>query len=155
VLTIHADAHGAAVAVDGDRIVAVGTPAEVTAAHPGARVRQWPGRLTRGRTHRGELPQAPSPRERVHALLRGGVTAVAGEQPDPRIRSALARAGLDRVTPAELTPGGRADFTVFDDATGDACTGARARTRYDAADGACAAPCVATVLAGRLVHRRT
>lgn len=139
-LTIHTDAHGAAVAVDGDRIVAVGTAAEVTAAHPVARVRQWPGRLAPGRTHSGALPDAPSARERVHALLRTGVTAVGGEQPDPEIRSALARAGLATAagpkTPPDLSarplsPGARADFAVFDGAT-----------------------CVATVVAGRLVHRR-
>jgi cytosine/adenosine deaminase-related metal-dependent hydrolase len=37
-----------AVAVDGDRIVAVGRRAELTAAHPGARVRAWPGVLSPG-----------------------------------------------------------------------------------------------------------
>jgi hypothetical protein len=132
VLTVHADAHRTAVAVDGDRIVAVGTTAEVTAGYPGARVRQWPGTLTAGRTHTCPLPTAPSPRERVHALLRDGVTAVTGEQPDPQIRAALARAGLDRDAPAALSPGGRADFAVFDE--GD---------------------CLVTVLAGRLVHRRS
>lgn len=130
-LTIHADAGGAAVAIEGDRIAAVGTQAQLTAAYPGARVRPWPGSLTPGRTHTGALPDAPSPRERVHALLREGVTAVTGEQSDPEIRSALARAGLERGGARTLSPGGRADFAVFD---GDAC--------------------VATVLGGRLVHRR-
>ncbi|MFV5992987.1 imidazolonepropionase-like domain-containing protein [Streptomyces sp. NPDC056231] len=37
-----------AVAVDGDRIVALGPHDEVVAAHPAARVRQWPGVLTPG-----------------------------------------------------------------------------------------------------------
>ncbi|MEW2486901.1 hypothetical protein [Streptomyces sp. NPDC048411] len=37
-----------AVAVDGDRIVALGPYDEVVAAHPAARVRQWPGVLTPG-----------------------------------------------------------------------------------------------------------
>ncbi|MFF1837363.1 hypothetical protein ACFVXE_24615 [Streptomyces sp. NPDC058231] len=39
--------HGA-VAVDGDRIVALGPYEEIVAAHPAARVRQWPGVLTPG-----------------------------------------------------------------------------------------------------------
>ncbi|MDQ0986226.1 hypothetical protein [Streptomyces sp. V2I9] len=37
-----------AVAVDGDRIAALGPYAEVAAAHPAARVRRWPGLLTPG-----------------------------------------------------------------------------------------------------------
>lgn len=37
-----------AVAVDGGRVLAVGTLAEVAAGHPGARTRRWPGVLTPG-----------------------------------------------------------------------------------------------------------
>ncbi|MFJ1593992.1 imidazolonepropionase-like domain-containing protein [Kitasatospora albolonga] len=37
-----------AVAVDGDRIAAIGPYEEVVAAHPAARVRRWPGLLTPG-----------------------------------------------------------------------------------------------------------
>ncbi|MEU8627661.1 hypothetical protein [Streptomyces sp. NPDC048669] len=37
-----------AVAVEGDRIVALGPYEEVAAAHPAARVRQWPGVITPG-----------------------------------------------------------------------------------------------------------
>lgn len=37
-----------AVAVDGDRIAAIGPYEEVAAAHPAARVRRWPGLLTPG-----------------------------------------------------------------------------------------------------------
>ncbi|MEV0782709.1 hypothetical protein AB0I52_06920 [Streptomyces sp. NPDC050423] len=37
-----------AVAVEGDRIVAIGPYDEVVAAHPAARVRQWPGVITPG-----------------------------------------------------------------------------------------------------------
>ncbi|MFF1926438.1 hypothetical protein ACFVW8_38485 [Streptomyces sp. NPDC058221] len=37
-----------AVAVEGDRIVALGPYDEVAAAHPAARVRQWPGVITPG-----------------------------------------------------------------------------------------------------------
>jgi hypothetical protein len=72
VLTIHAadrlrldDAtllDGGAVAVEGDRIAAVGTLAEVRERFPAARVRQWPGVLGPGRVHEGPLPDAPSPR---------------------------------------------------------------------------------------------
>ncbi|MYW33985.1 hypothetical protein GT040_33125, partial [Streptomyces sp. SID2119] len=39
---------GGAVAVDGDRIAAIGPYEEVVAAHPAARVRRWPGLLTPG-----------------------------------------------------------------------------------------------------------
>ncbi|MFJ9638405.1 imidazolonepropionase-like domain-containing protein [Streptomyces sp. NPDC101178] len=37
-----------AVAVDGDRIAAIGPYEEVVAAHPAARIRRWPGLLTPG-----------------------------------------------------------------------------------------------------------
>ncbi|WP_420790337.1 imidazolonepropionase-like domain-containing protein, partial [Streptomyces sp. SPB074] len=38
-----------ALAVSGDRIAAVGPLAALRAEHPGARVRQWPGRLAPAR----------------------------------------------------------------------------------------------------------
>ncbi|MFJ5261587.1 hypothetical protein ACIQAC_14110 [Streptomyces sp. NPDC088387] len=47
-LTLHADARGRAYAVRGEWIEAVGSLAELTAALPTARVRQWPGILTPG-----------------------------------------------------------------------------------------------------------
>ncbi|MEU5420237.1 imidazolonepropionase-like domain-containing protein [Streptomyces sp. NPDC020799] len=57
-----------AVAVEGDRIVAVGAYADVADAHPRARVRRWPGVLTPGLVHPGatallEAAYHPDPRE--------------------------------------------------------------------------------------------
>ncbi|MBC3842836.1 hypothetical protein GXW82_29615 [Streptacidiphilus sp. 4-A2] len=132
-LTIHATP-GLAVAVDGERVLAVGPAEELAAAYPQARVRRWAGTLGPGRLHQGPLPDAPSARERVHALLRAGATAAhPAHLADPELRAAAHRvglAGLDR--PPVLAVGARADLAVF------------------AADGGC----LATVLAGRLVHRR-
>jgi hypothetical protein len=130
-LTIHAGSDGAAVLVEGDRIAAVNDLTTLRAAHPGARLRQWPGTVGPGLTHTGPLPDAPTPRERVHVLLRRGVTAVTDIPADPALREALNRAAVSR-TPANLAPGARADLAVLD-GSGE---------------------CVATVLAGRLVHRR-
>ena len=127
---------GGAVAVEGDRIAAVGTLAEVRERFPAARVRQWPGVLGPGRVHEGPLPDAPSPRERVHAVLKTGAVAVLTQHAGtPEVRSAAARNDvlvLDRSRPAAVVVAGRADLAVFDD--GGAC--------------------LATVCAGRLVHRR-
>ncbi|MER6089388.1 imidazolonepropionase-like domain-containing protein [Streptomyces bluensis] len=125
-----------AVAVEGDRIAAVGTLAEVQERFPGARVRRWPGALGPARIHEGPLPDAPTPRERVHAVLKSGAVAVLAEYADaPELRAAAVRNDvvvLPGVRPVALVPGGRADLAVLDG------TGA----------------CVATVCAGRLVHRR-
>ncbi|GAA0341982.1 amidohydrolase family protein [Streptomyces blastmyceticus] len=59
---------GGAVAVEGDRIAAVGAYDDVAAAHPLARTRCWPGVLTPGlvNTHAAALLEAayhPDPRE--------------------------------------------------------------------------------------------
>ncbi|MEU4897898.1 hypothetical protein AB0B12_36485 [Streptomyces sp. NPDC044780] len=128
--------HDAAVAVDGDRVAAIGPLDELRRAYPRARVREWPGELGPALVHEGPVPDAPSPRERIHALLRQGATAVlARHLGDPELRAAAHRGGiavLDRPRPPVLAPAGRADLAVFD------------------ADGAC----LATVVAGRLVHRR-
>jgi hypothetical protein len=134
VLTIHATPD-LAVAVEGERIVALGPPGELAAAYPQARVRHWAGRLEAGLLHEGPLPDAPSARERVHACLRLGATGARAEYlvSDPALHQAASRnkfAVLDR-RPA-LAVGARADLAVF------------------AEDGGC----LATVLAGRLVHRR-
>lgn len=198
-----ADAGGGAVAVDGDRIAAIGPYEEVVAAHPAARVRRWPGLLTPGlRQDRarelltrcyhpdpreadelGELPlwgeeferlaatmdaarRAGSVRRGLQRMLRHGTTHVVGPfgAEDPALRTAVARSGLVQVHgrpaggPPELDPfaaggdlaaaahgpltvGGRADLAVFDVADEVALR----------AGGA--VHCVATVLAGRLVHR--
>ncbi|MFU8875309.1 hypothetical protein [Micromonospora sp. SL4-19] len=125
-----------AVLVYGDRVEAVAPLDELTEAYPGVRVRRWAGTLGPALVHDGPLPAAPTPRERVHALFRLGAAAVlAAQLPDPALRAAAARgdvAVLDRACPPALVPAGRADLAVFGD------------------DGSC----LATVVAGRLVHRR-
>jgi predicted amidohydrolase YtcJ len=134
-LTVHVGDEGTAVAVDGARIAALGPEDEVLTAYPDARVRRWPGRLGPGLLHEGALPLAPTPRERVHAALTRGATAVqpqalSGDEP---LRAAAHRAGLALTGRApDLAVGARADLAVL------------------AADGTC----VATLLGGRLVHRR-
>ena len=67
-LTIHADSRGRAFAVKGAWIVGAGQLEDLVAAHPGARVRQWPGILTPGliNLHGNELLEEayhPDPRE--------------------------------------------------------------------------------------------
>ena len=121
--------------VSGDRIEAVGPLAELSSAYAGVRVRRWPGTLGPGLLHDGPLPVAPTPRERVHALLRAGVTAVLAEHlADPALRAAVERSDLlvlpTAVAPT-LRPDGRADLAVH-------------------VDGAC----LVTVVAGRIAHRR-
>ncbi|SEO14375.1 hypothetical protein SAMN05216267_1018106 [Actinacidiphila rubida] len=134
---------GGAVLVDGSTIAAVGVLAELAAASPAARVRKWGGVLGPGREARGlDVPPGPAgggARERgeaarraAHELLRRGVTAVAGPLEDPVVRGAVARSGLVLGGAVPLAAGGRADFCVF------------------APDGTC----VATVVAGRVLHRR-
>ncbi|MFF4877342.1 hypothetical protein [Micromonospora sp. NPDC000668] len=125
-----------AVVVSGDRVEAVGPLSELSGAYAGARVRRWPGTLGPGLLHDGPLPAAPTPRERVYALLRRGVTAVLAEHlADPALRAAVDRSDLvvlSAAVPSALNPGGRADLAVHD------------------ADGAC----LVTVVAGRIAHRR-
>ncbi|WP_406458906.1 hypothetical protein OH768_30425 [Streptomyces sp. NBC_01622] len=136
-LTIHTADEGGAVAVEGARIAGVGTLAEIQDRFPGARVRSWPGVLGPARVHEGPLPDAPSPRERIHAVLKTGATAVLAEHVDsPELRAAAERndvvilAAPGPTTPADRAD--RADLAVFDEA----------------------GECIATVCAGRLVHRR-
>jgi len=147
VLTIHAadevrvgwDAEplkDGAVAVDGAGVAAVGPLAEVAERFPGARVRRWPGVLGPGLIHEGPLPDAPTPRERVHAVLKGGAVAVMEAYVETsELRSAAARndvAVLPHTRSPAIVEGERADLAVFDDG----------------------GQCMATVCAGRLVHRR-
>ncbi|MFF8034946.1 MULTISPECIES: hypothetical protein [unclassified Streptomyces] len=129
-----------AVVVGRDRIGDVGTFEELRERFPGARVRRWPGVLGPARVHEGPLPAAPTPRERIHAVLKLGAVAVVEEHAGtPGLRAAAERNGVvvwpERPSPSwepRIRRTGRADLAVFDD------TGA----------------CVATVCAGRLVHRR-
>jgi len=147
VLTIHAadqvrrtwDAEpveDAGVVVEGDRVAGVGPLDELRERFPGARVRHWPGVLGPALVHEGPLPAAPSPRERIHEVLKSGATAVLAEYADPPgLRAAASRndvAVLPRTRKPAIADTERADLAVFD------------------ADGAC----LATVCAGRLVHRR-
>ncbi|MCG7202911.1 imidazolonepropionase-like domain-containing protein [Streptomyces arenae] len=147
-LTIHAadevrhDWDGAgveagAVVVEGGRVAAVGTLAELRDRFPDARLRTWPGVLGPARVHEGPLPDAPSPRERVHAVLKLGATTVLERYADsPELRAAADRNDVAVLRGPARKPSisetGRADLAVFDD------TGT----------------CIATVCAGRLVHRR-
>ncbi|MFI6108292.1 imidazolonepropionase-like domain-containing protein [Streptomyces sp. NPDC051310] len=198
-LTIHvAEATpGSAVLADGARIAAVGPYEELTAAHPQARVRRWPGILTPGllNPYGPELLEQayhPDPREadrlgtapltgeraqalfRADASLRGasarrgvqrmlahGTVAVAGELRSRAALDAVRRAGLAvggrppvlpgppsfSPVPLVLLPalvaGGPARFAVFD--VPDRAELVRRG----------ASTCVATVLGGRLVYRRT
>ncbi|WP_328880010.1 imidazolonepropionase-like domain-containing protein [Streptomyces sp. NBC_00299] len=125
-----------AVVVGRDRIGAVGTFEELRGRFPGARVRSWPGTLGPARVHEGPLPDAPTPRERVHAVLKLGAVAVLEEYVDsPELRAAAQRNDvvvLPRAQSIAIRQTGRADLAVLDE------TGA----------------CIATVCAGRLVHRR-
>ncbi|MFF3488150.1 hypothetical protein ACFYXC_33400 [Streptomyces sp. NPDC002701] len=128
---------GGAVAVEGDRVAATGSSAELRERFPAARVRRWPGVLGPGLVHEGVLPGAPTPRERVHAVLTRGAVAVPAESvTEPGLRAAAERNGLLVLAaarpPATIVAGGRADLAVFTE------------------DGSC----VATVCGGRLVHRR-
>lgn len=128
---------GGAVAVNGSLVEAVGPLVSLTERFPGARVRRWPGVLRAARLHEGPLPDAPSPRERVHALLKTGAVAVLARHLDtPELRAAADRNDVIAAATADRAPrigaGARADLAAYDG------TGA----------------CVATVCAGRLVFRR-
>lgn len=112
---------------------------------------------------------AGSVRRGLQQMLRHGTTHVAGHFHDPAVRTAVARSGLTEVSPlaapgvlvegpaldpfvegldlagtvhGPLTVGARADLAAFD-VPDEASLVARG-----------AVTCVATVLAGRLVHRR-
>ncbi|MET7511843.1 imidazolonepropionase-like domain-containing protein [Streptomyces albidoflavus] len=189
-----------AVLVQGEAVLAVGPRADLSAAHPGARTRAWPGLLTTGLTHARAVPLLetayhPDPREYdqlgetpltgealarlapdrtrwagsvrrgLQRLLRQGVTRVAGPVTDPAVRSALARAGVSVVGPLPAPGDGVPSFDPFagghDALSGviPLVPGVRADlAAFDVPDVAAlrdggAAACVATVLAGRLVHR--
>jgi cytosine/adenosine deaminase-related metal-dependent hydrolase len=103
VLTIHADSRGHALAVKGAWIADAGQLAELVAAHPRARVREWPGILTPGivnlyGTELLEEAYHPDPRE-ADALgtepLKGD--ALAALAMDDARWSASARRGVQRM----------------------------------------------------------
>ncbi|MFJ9851471.1 imidazolonepropionase-like domain-containing protein [Streptomyces sp. NPDC101150] len=161
---------GHAVVVDGARIAAIGPYEELLAAYGGARVREWDGVLTPGRHEPDgaallEAAYHPDPREAdelggepltgealaalgmtetrwgasarrgLQRLLAAGTTALTGPFTRPAVRTAVQRSGLVELpgpAPRALATGGPAHFAVFGE------------------DGTC----LATVLAGRLVHRR-
>ncbi|WP_127361481.1 imidazolonepropionase-like domain-containing protein [Actinacidiphila soli] len=169
-LTLHAGSDGQAVVVSGDRFAAVGPYEELLAEYgERARVRKWDGVLTPGRHEPDavallEAAYWPDPREAeelgtdpltgaaltalgmtdtrwaasarrgVQRLLAAGTTTVAGPFTRPAVRSAVERSAIrvGAARPGALVPADVADFAVF------------------AGDGRC----LATVLGGRLVHRR-
>ncbi|WP_225835348.1 hypothetical protein [Streptomyces sp. NK08204] len=102
-LTIHADSRGRALAVSGERIADTGLLDELTAAHPHARVREWPGILTSGlvNPHGTELLEEayhPDPRE-ADELGTEPLTgdALAALAPDDVRWGASARRGVQRM----------------------------------------------------------
>ncbi|MGW9589902.1 hypothetical protein ACWHLZ_06240 [Streptomyces chartreusis] len=102
-LTIHADSRGRALAVKGAWIAGAGQLEDLIAAHPGARVRQWPGILTPGliNLHGNELLEEayhPDPREADELgteMLTGD--ALAALAMDDARWGASARRGVQRM----------------------------------------------------------
>nr|WP_202502422.1 hypothetical protein [Streptomyces sp. SID5785] len=97
-------ADGAAVLVEGERIAALGTREELTAAHPGARVREWPGILTSGllNPYGPEILEGtyhPDPREAdmYGTVPIGGERAREIFRADPSRIGASARRGVQRL----------------------------------------------------------
>jgi cytosine/adenosine deaminase-related metal-dependent hydrolase len=174
---------GGAVLVEGRELAAVEVYEELAAARPTARVRRWPGVLTPGLVNpygpelleqayhpdpREDLGSEPisgevlealgmtdarwgaSARRGVQRMLAHGVVAVAGPLRRPAVVDAVHRSGLtigqrlaDPAGPPALASGSfatallprtEATFAVFE--TPDLAT------------------CVATVIRGRLLHRR-
>ncbi|MEV5806061.1 imidazolonepropionase-like domain-containing protein [Streptomyces parvulus] len=186
----------AAVLVDGAHLAAVGPYEELAAAHPGARLRRWPGILTPGllNPYGPELLEQayhPDPREadrlgteplfgeRARALLdsspsargasarRGvqrmlahGTVAVAGELRGRGALDAVRRAGLALAGRPATLPGPAAFSPVPLVLLPALAAGKPARFAvFDVPDRAAlvregASTCVATVVGGRLVHRR-
>ncbi|KNE80720.1 MULTISPECIES: imidazolonepropionase-like domain-containing protein [Streptomyces] len=96
-----------------------------------------------------------SARRALQKLLATGTTGLTGPFTRPRVRTVVSRTGLRVLAPGgpaappPLTPGGRADFAVF---AGPDTPGGEPGT--PGAPGGEPARCLATVVAGRLVHRR-
>ncbi|QNS04758.1 imidazolonepropionase-like domain-containing protein [Streptomyces xanthii] len=97
-------ADGSAVLVDGERIAALGSAGELVAAHPGVRVREWPGILTSGllNPYGPEILEGtyhPDPREAdtYGTAPIGGERARAIFRADPSRVGASARRGVQRL----------------------------------------------------------
>ncbi|GGS12229.1 hypothetical protein GCM10010269_59230 [Streptomyces humidus] len=199
-LTVHVDSRGRALAVKGAWIADAGPPEELLAAHPGARVRTWPGILTPGlvNLHGNELLEEayhPDPREAdelgvepltgdalaalvmddvrwgasarrgvQRMLAHGTVRAACEELHNRAVRDAVRRTGLALMGRIGR-PGGTPSLDPC--AAGLPVEFAAPRERHSAARFAVfdvrdeaelaergAGTCVATVVDGRLVHRR-
>ncbi|NJQ02919.1 hypothetical protein HCK00_20830 [Streptomyces sp. PLAI1-29] len=102
-----------------------------------------------------------SARRGLQRLLAAGTTGLTGPFDRPRVRTAVARSGLRVLPPGAptapppLAPGARADFAVHAVETpGTGTPDGPAPGTPAARDAAAIGPCLATVIAGRLVHRR-
>ncbi|GAA1992577.1 imidazolonepropionase-like domain-containing protein [Kitasatospora viridis] len=164
-LTLHV-AGGQAVLVQDDRIAALGPAADLAAAHPGARVREWAGadRIAAGAVEpaAGELLEHryhPDPREGVgtgaRPLPAGLTPAGLGGSARRGVQALLSRGVTAVVGPFERpevrTAVARSGLAVV------AGAGERSLTPGGRADfavlGADPVRCLATVLAGRIVYR--
>ncbi|MFI6939145.1 imidazolonepropionase-like domain-containing protein [Streptomyces sp. NPDC050418] len=101
--TLHVTSDGA-VLVEGDTVAALGTPGELTAAHPSARVRQWPGILTPGllNPYGPEILEStyhPDPREAEEfgTVPIGGARAREIFRAEPSRLGPSARRGVQRL----------------------------------------------------------
>ncbi|MCG0064925.1 hypothetical protein L0F81_16755 [Streptomyces tricolor] len=180
-LTIHADSRGHALAVRGERIEAAGPLAELSAGHPHARVRTWPGILTPGfvNLHGTELLERayhPDPREAglgTEPLTGDALRALALD--DARW-GASARRGVQRMLARGTVAAAcepfriravqdavrRTGLTVLPPETPPARTPGSAacfavfdvHDETELAERGATATCVATVIAGRLLFRR-
>lgn len=104
-LTLHVtDADGSAVLVEGERVAALGSYEELGAAHPGVRVRRWPGILTPGLLNPYgpeilEHTYHPDPREAdtLGSVPIGGARAREIFRADPSLLGPSARRGVQRL----------------------------------------------------------
>ncbi|MFE6175943.1 hypothetical protein [Streptomyces sp. NPDC056464] len=104
-LTIHADSRGHALAVKGAWIAGAGALEELVAAHPQARVREWPGILTPGliNLHGNELLEEayhPDPREADELgtePITGEALVALAQSMDAARWGASARRGVQRM----------------------------------------------------------
>lgn len=167
-LTLHVPESGDAVAVDGDRIVAVGPYEELTSAHPGTRERRWPGTLGAGRCEPDaaallEAAYHPDPREAEElgtepvtgdALSALGMTDTRWGHSARRGVQRLLRDGVTAVVgpfsrPEVRTAVRRAGLTELA-APREPVLAVGVRADFAVFSGG---RCVATVLGGRLVYR--